>query len=192
MITNFSKWMIYTASYIILYPILIVKILLNTRENHVAFLEKIQLNFSESKEVIWVIFIFWTLSILVLCVLRRIKPNSRCKVKLKNNVTYEVASFILPYIVSIFTIDLTLYGWLIVVIIYIIFGMLMMYADAVHLCPIFLLLGFKLYKDCNDNYVYSKLSMEQYNQLCIDQIDGIEVKMFTGHLMISTVKKFKS
>ena len=43
MLTNFSKWMIYTASYIVLYPILIIKILFKTREEDVTFIEKIQL-----------------------------------------------------------------------------------------------------------------------------------------------------
>ena len=109
---------------------------------------------------------------------------------MKNNVTYEVASFLVPYIVSIFTIDLNWYGWLINIIIYVFFGIVMMYADVVHLCPIFLLLGFKLYKDSNDNYVYSKLSKEQYNQLCIEQMDGIEAKTLTGNLALSTIKKF--
>ena len=66
----------------------------------------------------------------------------------------------------------------------------MMYADIVHLCPIFIFLGFKLYKDSNDNYIYSKLSKEQYNLLCIEQNDGIESKTLTGHLSLSTVKKF--
>ena len=54
MLTNFSKWMIYTASYIVLYPILIIKILFKTREEDVTFMEKIQLNFSESREIILV------------------------------------------------------------------------------------------------------------------------------------------
>ena len=66
----------------------------------------------------------------------------------------------------------------------------MICADVLHLCPAFLLLGFKLYRDSNDNYVYSKLSKEQYNQLCIEEIDGIEAKTITSHLSISTIKRF--
>lgn len=190
MLTNFSKWMIYTASYIVLYPILIIKILFRTREEAVAFIEKMQLNFSESKEIIFVLLGFIVISTLVIFILKKVKPNSRCKAILKNNVTYEVSSFLVPYIVSIFTIDLNWYGWLINIIIYVFFGIVMIYADVVHLCPIFLLLGFKLYKDSNDNYVYSKLSKEQYNQLCIEQMDGIEAKTLTGNLALSTIKKF--
>ena len=190
MLTNFSKWMIYTASYIVLYPILIIKILFKTREEDVTFIEKIQLNFSESREIILVLFGFIFISTLVILILKKVRPNTRCKATLKNNVTYEVASFLVPYIVSVLTIDLNWYGWLINIIIYVFFGIVMMYADIVHLCPIFLLLGFKLYKDSNENYVYSKLSKEQYNQLCIEQKDGIEAKTLTGNLALSTVKKF--
>ncbi|WP_418205574.1 hypothetical protein [Anaerotignum faecicola] len=190
MLTNFSKWMIYTASYIVLYPILIIKILFSAREEDVTFIEKMRLNFSESREIIFVLLGFIVISALVIFILRKVSPNSRCKALLKNNVTYEVASFLLPYIISIFTIDLNWYGWLINVVIYILFGIVMMYADIVHLCPIFIFLGFKLYKDSNDNYIYSKLSKEQYNLLCIEQNDGIESKTLTGHLSLSTVKKF--
>lgn len=190
MLTNFSKWMIYTASYIVLYPILIIKILFSARKEDVTFIEKLRLNFSESREIIFVLLGFIVISALVIFFLRNVSPNSRCKALLKNNVTYEVASFLLPYIVSIFTIDLNWYGWLINVVVYILFGIVMMYADIVHLCPIFIFLGYKLYKDSNDNYVYSKLSKEQYNLLCIEQNDGIERKTLTGHLSLSTIKKF--
>lgn len=137
MLTNFSKWMIYTASYIVLYPILIIKILFSAREEDVAFIEKMRLNFSESREIIFVLLGFIVISALVIFILRKVSPNSRCKALLKNNVTYEVASFLLPYIISIFTIDLNWYGWLINAVIYILFGIVMMYADIVHLCPIF-------------------------------------------------------
>ena len=190
MLTNFSKWMIYTASYIVLYPLLIIKVLFKTRDEDVTFIEKIQLNFSESREIIFVLFGFIVISTLVIFALRKVSPNSRCKALLKNNVTYDVALFLLPYIVSILTIDLNWYGWLINIIIYILFGLITILADVVQLCPAFLLIGFKLYKDFNGNYVYSKLSIEQYNQLCIEQIDGIEAKMLTTHLSMSTVKKF--
>lgn len=190
MLTNLSKWMIYTASYIVLYPILIIKVLFKTRDEDVTFIEKIQLNFSESREIIFVLFGFIVISTLVIYALRKVSLNSRCKALLKNNVTYEVALFLLPYIVSIFTIDLNWYGWLINVVIYILLGIVMMRSDIVYLCPIFIFLGFKLYKDSNDNYIYSKLSKEQYNQLCIDQINGIESKTLTEHLSLSTVKKY--
>lgn len=190
MLTNFSKWMIYTSSYIILYPVLIVKILFESRQEKVAYMEKIKLNFLDSKEIIFTLLGLIFVSVIVIFILNKIKPNSRCKSKLKNNVTYEAASFLIPYIISIFTIDLDWYGWLINIIIYILFGLITILADIVQLCPVFLLIGFKLYKDYNGNYVYSKLSIEQYNQLCTDQIDGIEAKMLTTHLSISTINKF--
>ena len=94
MLTNFSKWMIYTASYIVLYPILIIKILFKTREEDVTFIEKIQLNFSESREIILVLLGFIFISTLVILILKKARPNTRCKATLKNNVTYEVASFL--------------------------------------------------------------------------------------------------
>lgn len=190
MLTNFSKWMIYTSSYIILYPILIVKVLFQGRKEKITYTEKIKLNFSELKEIIFTLIGLIFISMLVIFILKRIKPNSRCKTKLKSNVTYEAASFLIPYIISIFTIDLDWYGWLINIIIYILFGLITILADIVQFCPVFLLLRFRLYKDFNDNYVYSKLSIEQYNQLCIDQIEGIEAKMLTKHLSLSMIKKF--
>lgn len=190
MLTNFSKWMIYTASYIILYPVLIIKILFGKRVENITLVKKVQLNFLESKEIVLVLCGFIIVSVVVLVALNRVVANSRCKAKLQNNVTYEIASFLVPYIISIFTIDLDWYGWLINFFIYIIFGIIMICADVLHLCPAFLLLGFKLYRDSNDNYVYSKLSKEQYNQLCIEEIDGIEAKTITSHLSISTIKRF--
>lgn len=190
MLTNFSKWMIYTSSYIILYPILIMKMLFEKRKENVSFLEKTLLNFSEFKEIIFVLLGFILVSAITIIMLKNVEPNSRKKAKLTDNITYEVASFLIPYIISVFTIDLDWYGWLINIFIYILFGVITLYADVVRLCPVFLLLGFKLYKDSNNNYVYSKLSKEQYNQLCIEQTDGIEAKSITKDLSLSTIKKF--
>lgn len=191
MITTFLKWLIYTASYIILYPILIVRILFNERNlaSHTLF-ERVWLNYQESKVIVWVLASLTLISLIVLFSLPKQKANSRCKSALSKNVTYELTTFLLPYFFSIITIDLDWWGWLIYLLVFIGFGAVTIMADIVYLCPAFLILRYKLYVDANGKYVYTRLTKEQYNQLCADEKNGLEVTMLTANLVLYTRKKY--
>ena len=62
-------------------------------------------------------------------------------------------------------------------------------ADIVYLCPVFILLKYKLFVDEDGRYIYTRLSKEQYNQLCADEINGIEGKILTANLVLIKRKK---
>ena len=98
MITAFSKMLIYTASYIILYPILILRILFEKREIELpTLLERVWLNFQESSIIILVLVGLLVVSLIVLFFLPKFKADTRCKSTLSKNVTYELTTFLLPY-----------------------------------------------------------------------------------------------
>ena len=69
------------------------------------------------------------------------------------------------------------------------FGAITIMADIVYLCPVFILLKYKLFVDEDGRYIYTRLSKEQYNQLCADEINGIEGKILTANLVLIKRKK---
>ena len=190
MITAFSKMLIYTASYIILYPILILRILFEKREiEPPTLLERVWLNFQESSIIILVLVGLLVVSLIVLFFLPKFKADTRCKSTLSKNVTYELTTFLLPYFFSIITIDLDWWGWLVYLLVFLCFGAITIMADFVYLCPVFILLKYKLFVAEDGRYIYTRLSKEQYNQLCADEINGIEGKILTANLVLIKRKK---
>lgn len=190
MITNFSKWLIYTASYLPLYPILIIRLLLEDRDDPTDPLQKIILNFRETKVCIIVLFLMLIISVITLMVLKNLKANSRHYSRLVKNTTYEIAGFLIPYASSFLTINLDWYGWVVNALIYFVCGMIMIMSDKVHLCPAFLFLGNKLYKDEKDQYIFTKLTKEQYNQLIVEEENGLLAKLVTKNVLLIKHKRF--
>lgn len=190
MLTYFSKWLIYTASYFPLYFILIFRILFAERSEEIERIKKIHLNYEQSKVIIWAIIGLLIISIIVMIFIKRIVPNSRNRNSLEHNVTFEVAGFLIPYFISTLTIDINLYGWIINLFVYIVCGCFVVIGDTVQLCPVFLFLRYRLYKDSEGKYVFTKLTKEQYNLMLVDDVNGLQSKSLTYNVSLVTVKKF--
>ena len=122
--------------------------------------------------------------------LRNFKANERLRKRLDKNRTGEMASFFIPFILSLLTIDIDWYGWLICLVIFLLSGFISIQADWIHIFPIFFYLNYKLYQADDSSYVLSRLSLEQYNQLLLDDTAGIEVKTLTPRLYITVKNKF--
>ena len=188
MLTCFSKWLIYTASYLPLYIFYIGRVVLDNRdEEKVELIERILLNYNDFDKLIWMLTLLSILSVIVLVRLNIIRHNSRTYSQLKENVTIEIAGFLIPYIISALTVEIDIYGWIINFMVYIICGVIVIMADAIHLCPAFILAGYKLYKDFDEKYILTRLSKEQYNLLLLEDINGLQEKKLTANVSVVNV-----
>lgn len=117
-------------------------------------------------------------------------PSERIYGKLSRNATGEMASFFIPYILSILVINFDYYGAAIFIIIFLLCGIIMIQTDWLRLCPIFFYAGYKLYIDENETYILSRLKIEQFNQILIDETNGIEATLLSPKLYIVMRKNF--
>ena len=189
MLTNFSKWLFYTASYLPIFLFFLVRLLLDKNDINDSA-EKILWNLKSNIIPIVILTILIILSILVLYRTHRFSSKERTRKKITKNVTGEIASFFIPYILSIFVLSVDFYGVIIFVIIFILCGIFIIQSDWLRLCPIFLYAGYKLYLDENGNYILCRLKIEEFNQIILDEINGLEVTPLTPKLFLVTRNNF--
>lgn len=182
MLTKISKWMLYIASCLPVYVFLSIRLLFLKQDVAESILQQVNMNFAQQKYIIAGLSILCVISIPMLAKTRRFNPNERIAEAATKNCTGEVAAFFIPFILSFLTIGIDWYGWMINVAIFVLFGFITVQADWIHLCPVFTYAGYRLYKTENGAYILSRLTLEQYNQLLLDDINGIEVKVLTKDL----------
>ena len=191
MLSKFSKWLIYAASYSPAYIILAIRLLLSPQEEAESLLQKISLNYTLNTPAIITLSVLCLLSVPVLQKIRKLNANERICVKIIKNCTGEMASFFIPFIFSLLTIGIDWYGWLISLLIYLFAGFIVLQADWIHLCPVFFNLRYRLYQAEDGSYVLSRLNAEQFNQLLLDSTNGIEARALIPKLYIVTQKHFQ-
>ncbi len=190
MLSKFSKWLLYTASYFPVYILLVIRLLSSPQENAESFLQILSLNYTLYSNLIIPLSALLLVSISVLWKLRKLDANEHICSKLVKNCTGEMASFFIPFILSLLTIGIDWYGWLICAAIFLLSGFVVLQADWIHICPVFFYLRYRLYQTDNGSYVLSQLSMEQFNQLLLDNYNGIEVRTLTPKLYITPKNQF--
>ena len=190
MLTNFSKWLIYVASYFPIYAILIIRLLFSTQPDSETLIQKIQLNVCQYFYILFALTILFLLSIPTLGKIKHLRANERIYSKLKKNCTGEMASFFIPFILSFLTIGIDWYGWIIFLFIFVICGFFVIQSDWVRICPAFFYLKYRLYSTNNGCFVLSRLGIEQVNQILLDDTNGLEVKALTPKLYITVRDSF--
>lgn len=185
MISKFSKWMLYSTSYFPVYILLILRLILSPQDSAESFYQSVSLNFVQYKHAIIVLSGLILLSIIVLVLVKKPETNERIRDRLVKNCTGEMVSFFVPSILSLLTIGIDLYGWILCIAIFVITGFLVLQSDWIRICPIFFFLKYRLYQTACGTYVLSLLNIEQFNQLLLDQADGIEVKAITPRLYLA-------
>lgn len=190
MLSKFSKWLLYAASYSPVYILLVIRLLSSKQESAESLLQMLLLNYASHSPVIITLTVLFLLSVPVIWKFRRLKANERIRGRLIKNCTGEMASFFIPFILSLLTIGIDWYGWLICVVIFLLSGFIVLQADWIHICPVFFYLNYRLYQTDNGSYVLSRLSMDQFNQLLLDNTNGIEVRTLTPKLFITLRNRF--
>lgn len=189
MLSKFSKWLFYTASHLPIFLFFLFRLLLDKNDiNDCA--EKILWNLKSYIITIVILTILIILSMLVLYRTHSFSSKERTRKKITKDVTGEIASFFIPYILSIFVLSVDFYGAMTFVIIFILFGIFIIRSDWFRLCPIFFYAGYKLYLNENGNYILCRLEIEQFNQILLDEINGLEVTPLTPKLFLVTRDDF--
>lgn len=189
MLTKFSKWLFYTASYLPIFLFFLIRLLLDKSDVN-NFTEKILLNLKLYFIPIIVLTMLILLSLVVLYKTCNFSLKERTHNKITKNMTGEMASFFIPYILSIIVINIDFYGMVIFILIFMLCGFFIIQADWLRLCPIFFYAGYKLYIDENENYILCRLKIEQFNQILLDEINGLEITPLTPKLYLVTMDKF--
>lgn len=128
MLTKFSKIMMYIASYEWLYVLLICRLLFNGKN-------KMMTNARENVVVIILLYALYLISMIWHHLFCKWDMNSRHKGKAENNITYEMLGFLLPYMVSIVTISIDVYGIIVNCAIFIILGIAFVSTDKIYFSP---------------------------------------------------------
>ena len=190
MLTKISKWLLYIGSCLPVYFLLAIRLLLQEQNEVESVVQLLELNFEQEKYIIVVLLLLIVLSFGVQWKLKKLEPNERIRETGTKNCTGEVAAFFLPFILSFLTISIDWYGWMINVAIFLLFGYVTIQADWIHLYPVFTYLGYRLYQTADGRHILSRLTLEQYNLLLLEDRDGMEVKVLMKNLYVATKNKF--
>lgn len=191
MLTKKAKWILYTASYCPLYFLLTLRLLFDDDiGNKVTFKQRVLYNWEQYLPVIILLLFLFFLSAFVVYKTSSINSNERIYKKLVKNATGEMATFFIPFILSFLTISMDWYGGMISMFIFFLCGYIIIQADWLHICPVFFYSGYRLYKEENGKYVLTRLKKEQFNQLLLENSNGIEVKALTPNFYVTIQNKF--
>ena len=192
MMTTLSCWLLYIASYGIVYVIIALCVINN------SFCELLKVNEFQSlscfKQVVYVfrsektILILLSLlaifSIIWTHYIKSWKNNSRIKYRMTGDSKIEESAFILPYIFTIITYNFDAYGWLICFFVYLSVGLLFVQSRKLQMSPIFILSRYHILTDGN-NKVITRNTLEAFNLKLDDNPDGIEVRELAKHVYIT-------
>ncbi len=177
MMNRKSKWGIYIASYLPLFVILILRLLFDNASS-------VQINWTSNKALIIVLVTLVMLSLFCIISISRIKPTERTYAKIKENRSYEMITFVLPYFISLITFNLDWYGWLIMGCFLIVMGCIIVKSDLLRMCPAFFIARYFLFIDENGKYILSRKSKEEINLFLDEHTNGIEIKPLATNLYI--------
>lgn len=190
MLTKFSKWIIYCASYFPMYLLLVLPILFASQKSVELFWQVVIDNWNLSWPLLTILIALFIMSLGIIFFIPKLKPNTRVYGKLINNATGEMAAFFIPFIITFLTINMNWYGWIISVFIYFLCGAIVVQADFIHLCPAFFFARYKLFKDENGKFILTRLKREQVNQILLESANGMEATALTPNLYIIEQKYF--
>jgi hypothetical protein len=176
MMTKFSKWLLYIASYGPLYVMLAVKILINMkRKDSETFIESLSSHIQSNAAILIILTTLFLASIFWYITMFKFANNTRIKPTISGNATLETVAFIVPYLASFITIDLSPITLLVNGIVFFLLGFAFVYSDKIGMSPLFLLRGYKLYL-ADKQYILSRQPFDSLRLTIQDSVDGIEVR----------------
>ena len=195
MLTGLACWLLYIASYGIIYIIISFCVMYNrfidfqnvdtfqslsrTQQIiHVAYHEKV---------ILIVLFLLFIFSISWTRYIKTWKNNTRIKFRMSDDSKIDESAFILPYIFTVVTFNFDIYGWIICILIYLSVGFLFVQTRKLQMSPIFILSRYHILTD-GTNKVITRNSVESFNLKLDDSPDGIEVRELAKNIFITLDK----
>ena len=192
MMTTLSCWLLYIASYGIVYMVIAFCIIYN----RILEFQKLELfqALSYSEQTIYILneekislpilFALTIFSIIWSLHLKSWKNNSRISFRMKEDSKIEESAFILQYICTIVTFNFDIYGWIICIFIYCSVGLLFVQSRKLQMSPIFILSRYHILTD-GTNKIITRDTVESFNLKLEDQPNGIEVRELAKHVYIT-------
>ena len=176
MMAKIAKWMLYIASYGLLYVILIVKSFLGMARDHsMTFAESFSLHLRDNLVFLCTLFVLLIISIIWHLYMFRLSNNTRINKEPIGNATLETVAFIVPYLADFFTIDLNAVALLSNLFVFILLGFAFVHSDKIGMSPLFLIRVYKLYSVGNQ-YILSRSSSDSLRVAMRDSSNGIQVR----------------
>lgn len=192
MMTTFARWLLYIASYKIVYLIVAFCVVFNRFhgfQNNEAFLslpfvDKVREAIRADIAILLILFFLFVFSIVWTKYIKSWKNNTRIRLKMNSDSKIEEAAFILPYAFTIITINLDVYGWMVCILIYLCVGLLFVQSKKVQMSPVFILSRYNILTNGNVKLI-TRDSVEAFNLKLDDHPDGIQVRELTKGVYIA-------
>jgi predicted membrane channel-forming protein YqfA (hemolysin III family) len=162
-----AKILNYISAYMLLYPLLIIRIVF-LRQSNETVADRITANIP----FLVALFLLCILSITWVTGLLKWKNNTRIKGAIVENITMEMAAFLASYIIPLIFIDVNWVLMITFIVIYIAVGIACVFADKHFPNPTFLFFRYRMYK-VGDGYILFRGSMDSLKLLTLEQPDGI-------------------
>lgn len=186
MMTIFSQWLLYFASYSLAYLCLFVEVLylsiVNNKEE-ISFIQKLSSGFSDNAVILLILGILILFSIMYTMSIKRWKNHTRIRQKMVRNVTFEMSCMLATYIFPLIFAGINPYiGFATFVALWAV-GLAVVRSGYAHFCCAFLFLGFRVYTN-DEITVITKLRMERFNLIIDEDTNGIQARRISNNVYI--------
>lgn len=180
MLTTFSMWLIYLASYGIAFLLLIVEIIIismtSDSDSTLSIWEKMASVFINHAAILALLLMLLLLSIFIQYRIGKWKNNCRIRFSVNKNCTFEATWMIGSYILPLICCGFNLYIGFVIFIVFLLIGIAVVKGGYLHTCLLFLMKGNYIYSTDSDAIVITKIRMEKFNLLIRDNPNGVEAR----------------
>lgn len=190
MMTRLSKWMLYAASYRVVFVELLIVTTLDgvatiDVDDNLTRLQTILMVIKHNELLVIVLIGLFALSSVYIFSFFHQQNNTRIKTKMTDNKVIEESSSLLPIIVTaVMPLIISDHGLLISVIIFIVLGLAFVLSNHIQASPIFISHGYRLLNG-GKKYVITKMTRERFNIAIEDNPDGIEARELVPNVYIT-------
>ncbi len=180
MLSVLSLWSIYTASYLMVYIFLLFVSILKKIEcfqQQEGISSFFQFCLAEDYVLWGVLVLLIVFSVITTICLNNIKPNTRIKYSPQDDITFEIAGYILSQVLTILTIVFTEYWVPICIAIFVFTGIIFIKSKRIHLSPIFVIpLGYTIHQTSEGKILIIRGSRDRFRRVLVDESDGVEAR----------------
>lgn len=186
MMSVFSQWLVYFASYGVAYVCLIIEIIicgvLNNNSTNNIF-DKVWFAIAGNKAMIIILIILLAFSIIIMLSITKWKNNTRIYIKAEKNETINGLWMFSSYILPILVCGYNLYIGFVLLILLLLVGFAVVRGGYIHFSLAFIILGYKIYSS-DKMIMVTKYKMERYNLLIDENENGIEARRISKNVFI--------
>lgn len=183
MMKGLARWCLYIASYGMVYVILgVFAICTKTMElrgmdeyENLSLFKQILTAVNNEKDLLVILLILIAFSIVWTIGFRKWRNNTRIRIKMTEDSKIEESAFILPYLITVITFNISEFGWIICLFIYLVVGVIFVQTRKLQTSPIFLFSRYHILTDGKIK-VITKNTVESFNLKIEDSANGIEAR----------------